>query len=848
MDIRKSFLDYFASKGHTVVESSPLVPDDATLLFTNAGMVQFKSVFTGEIPSPTPPRATSSQTCIRAGGKHNDLENVGFTARHHTFFEMLGNFSFGDYFKEDAIKYAWEFITDVMELPKEKLWITIHDSDDEAGQIWEKYVPQERIVKMGDKDNFWQMGDTGPCGPCSEIHFDQGADRFSSEEDYLGGEGDRFLEIWNLVFMQYQRFEDGTMISLPKPSIDTGMGLERITAIKEGKISNYDSSLFMPLIEAIEAKIGKKYDYASGASYRVIADHLRAVSFLVAQGVTFDKEGRGYVLRRILRRAVRHGYKLGFKGPFLYTLYDALVALMGQGYPYLIEKAQYVKESIKAEEERFFSTLFAGMELFEKEMAMNPKVFSGETAFKLYDTFGFPLDLTEDMLRERGVALDNEGFDAKMKEQRERAKAAWKGSGDAANEGDFKELLEKFGKNEFVGYDSLTSDAKVLALLDAEFKAVTELAGEGWIMLENTPFYAASGGQAGDMGELVGKASVLDTRKFFELNLSKLHATSKISVGDTVKAVVSSARNETAKHHSCTHLLHAVLREVLGNTVTQAGSDVDDKRLRFDFTAPKAMSDEQIEWVETKVNALIAANIGGKTEVMGVDEAKNSGAMALFGEKYGDKVRVVSFGDASTELCGGCHTTSTGEIGSFYIVKESGVSAGVRRIEGVAGLAAVEYAKGFRAEVSELEGELKNKDLKAGINRLKAEIKELKEKLSKAQNSSKKELETQNIGGVNIVCDFVEGVDAKAAVDEYKNRFDKAAVMLLEVMDDKISAVCGVKGVEINAGEWLKTALAAADGKGGGRADFASGSAKDTTKADALKAAALEFVKSKLGN
>lgn len=846
MDIRKSFLDYFAARDHRIVESSYLVPDDATLLFTNAGMVQFKSVFTGETPAPNPPRATSSQTCIRAGGKHNDLENVGFTARHHTFFEMLGNFSFGNYFKEDAIKYAWEFITEVMSLPKEKLWITIHDSDDEAGAIWEKYVPKERIVKMGDKDNFWQMGDTGPCGPCSEIHFDQGAENFGSDEDYLGGEGDRFLEIWNLVFMQYQRFEDGSMVALPKPSIDTGMGLERITAIKEGKTSNYDCSLFMPLIDAIEAKVGKKYEYASGASYRVIADHLRAVSFLVAQGVTFDKEGRGYVLRRILRRAVRHGYKLGFKAPFLYSFYDTLASLMSEGYPYLAEKAEYAKESIKAEEERFFSTLFSGMELFEKEMAMNPTIFSGETAFKLYDTFGFPLDLTEDMLKERGVALDTDGFDAKMKEQRERAKAAWKGSGDAANEGDFKELLEKFGKNEFVGYDSFENEALVLALLDNEFKLVNSLDGGGWIMLDKTPFYAASGGQAGDTGSIEGAAEVLDTRKFFDLNLSKVQVSSKISVNDKVKAVVSDARRETAKHHSATHLLHAVLRETLGNTVTQAGSDVDDKRLRFDFTAPKAMSDEQVAFVESRVNALIAQNIGGETKVMDIEEAKNSGAMALFGEKYGDKVRVVSFGDASVELCGGCHTSSSGEIGSFYILKESGVSAGVRRIEAVAGLAAVEYAKNFRAQLSEIEAELKNKDVKAGINRLKQEIKELKEKLSKAQSGANKELETLEINGVNVVCDFIDGIDAKMMVDEYKNKFAKAAIMLFEASEDKISAVCGVKGADINAGEWLKATLAAADGKGGGRADFASGSAKDISKKDALKNAAIEFVKAKL--
>jgi alanyl-tRNA synthetase len=848
MDIRKSFLDYFASQGHEVVGSSPLVPDDATLLFTNAGMVQFKNIFTGEVPVPNPPRATSSQTCIRAGGKHNDLENVGFTARHHTFFEMLGNFSFGDYFKEDAIRYAWEFITENMELPKDKLWITIHDSDDEAGKIWEKYVPASKIVKMGDKDNFWQMGDTGPCGPCSEIHFDQGADKFNSSEDYLGGEGDRFLEIWNLVFMQYQRFEDGKMVSLPKPSIDTGMGLERITAIKEGKVSNYDSSLFMPLIDAIEAKIGKKYAYESGASYRVIADHLRAVSFLVAQGVTFDKEGRGYVLRRILRRAVRHGYKLGFKEPFLYALYDGLASLMNAGYPYLTEKAEYVKASIKAEEERFFGTVFSGMELFEKEMAMNPKIFSGETAFKLYDTFGFPLDLTEDMLRERGVAIDSDGFEAKMKEQKERAKAAWKGSGDAANEGEFKKLLEKFGKNEFIGYDRLKSEATVQALLDNEFKLVDSLFGEGWIMLDSTPFYAQSGGQAGDIGEIALKAKVLDTRKFFELNLSRVNAYSNVKVGEKITAIVDNSRNETAKHHSATHLLHAVLREMFGESVTQAGSDVDSKRARFDFTAPKALSPEDISEVEDRVNAMIAANIVGRTDVMGVEEAKKSGAMALFGEKYGESVRVVSFGDASVELCGGCHTTSTGEIGSFYVVKESGVSAGVRRIEAVAGLSAIEYAKGFRAEVVELEAELKNKDLKVGVAKLKQEIKELKEKLSRAQSSGKKELETLDMGGVKVVCDFVDGIDAKATVDEYKNKFDKTAIMLLEVTDDKISAVCGTKGIDVNAGEWLKTALAAADGKGGGRPDFASGSAKDTSRSNELKAAALSFIKSKLGS
>ncbi len=642
MDVRKAFLEYFESKGHARVASAPLVPDDATLLFNNAGMVPFKSIFTGEIPRPENPRATSCQTCLRAGGKHNDLENVGHTARHHTFFEMLGNFSFGDYFKEEAIAYAWEFITEVLELPIEKLWVTVHESDDEAEAIWKKYVAADRIMRLGDKDNFWQMGDTGPCGPCSEIFYDQGAEHFSGPEDYMGGDGDRFLEIWNLVFMQYERSSDGTLTPLPKPSIDTGMGLERVIAVKEGALSNYDSSLFMPMINKVEELTGKSYSYDSGASYRVIADHIRTAVFLLAQDVNFSNEGRGYVLRRILRRAVRHGYLLGLHEAFMYKIVDVLVAQMKEVYPYLETKAETVKTQIQLEEERFFKTIASGIELFNEELKTTKDTFSGEVAFKLYDTFGFPLDLTEDMLKEKKLKLDTATFDALMKEQRERAKAAWKGSGDAANEGDFKTLLEEFGKNSFVGYEGNSSETKVQALLSEDFKIVDALHAThtGWILLENTPFYAESGGQVGDKGVIEGHATVTDTRKFFDLNLSHVEVKETIKAGDMVKAVVDISRLEVEKHHSATHLLHAALYDILGDHISQAGSLNDDKRLRFDFSHPKAMTAEEIAAVEEQVNYQILRGIAGETREMSIDDAKESGAKAQFGEKYGDTVRV----------------------------------------------------------------------------------------------------------------------------------------------------------------------------------------------------------------
>jgi len=592
MDIREEYLRFFESKNHERVASAPLVPEDATLLFNNAGMVPFKSIFTGEIPRPTNPRATSCQTCLRAGGKHNDLENVGHTARHHTFFEMLGNFSFGDYFKEEAIAYSWEFITEVLKLPVEKLWVTVHNSDDEAELLWQKYVAKDRILRLGDDDNFWQMGDTGPCGPCSEIFYDQGAENFSGKEDYLGGDGDRFLEIWNLVFMQYEKSADGKMTELPKPSIDTGMGLERVTAVCEGVQSNYDSSLFMPIIKEVERLIGKEYIYKSGASYRVIADHIRTALFLLAQGINFSNEGRGYVLRRILRRAVRHGYLLGFREAFMYKLVDVVVDIMGEEYEYLSQRAVAVKEQIELEEERFFKTIESGIALFEEELLNTKETFSGDVAFKLYDTFGFPLDLTEDMLKGKNIKLDFARFEELMQEQRTRAKAAWKGSGDSETHGDFKELLEEFGINEFVGYEEMHYNSKVLALLDEDFKRVNSLdkAKSGWIMLDATPFYAQSGGQCGDTGELEGFANVQDTRGFFGLNLSEIKVSSKIEVGQKVDAKVDNSRNEIIKHHSATHLLHAVLFDVLGEHISQAGSLVEASRLRFDFSHPKPLS------------------------------------------------------------------------------------------------------------------------------------------------------------------------------------------------------------------------------------------------------------------
>ncbi|WP_417326899.1 alanine--tRNA ligase [Halarcobacter sp.] len=855
MDIRKEYLEFFKSKGHEVVSSMPLVPDDPTLMFTNAGMVQFKDIFTGAVPKPSNPTATSCQLCVRAGGKHNDLENVGYTARHHTLFEMLGNFSFGDYFKEDAIAYAWEFVTKNLAMPIDKLWVTIHDSDDEAFEIWQKHIDASRIKRFGDKDNFWSMGDTGPCGPCSEIFYDQGSEHFNTEEDYLGGEGDRFLEIWNLVFMQYEQTKnaDGTITrsELPKPSIDTGMGLERVIAIKEGVYNNFDSSNFQPIIKKLESLAEKKIDESTIGSYRVIADHLRANSFMLSQGILFGNEGRPYVNRRIMRRAVRHGYLLGFRKPFMAKLYDTLTDILGSHYSELVEQKDYVKEQLTLEEERFFKTIESGMTLFNEELANTKEKFSGDIAFKLYDEKGFPLDLTQDMLRDKNLDVDVEKFDELMAAQKAKAKASWKGSGDAATDGDFKSLIEKYGENEFVGYTSITTRSKILAILDENFKEVSSLdkGSIGWVMLDKTPFYATSGGQTGDIGALEDEehvAIIEATEKFHGINLSKVKVEhSNISAGEEVNAIVAN-RGEVAKHHSATHLLQSALKMVVGDTVSQAGSLNDASRLRFDFTYPKAMTTEQIDEVEDLVNSMIARGLKGEVEELPIEEAKKKGAIAMFGEKYGDTVRVVSFGDVSVEFCGGTHVRNALDIGSFYITKESGVSAGVRRIEAVCGLAAINYTKAIINEMTQVKAEVKNNDAIAGIKKLKDQVKDLKKELENAQNSIQTPISEETIGDTKVVVDIVENGDIKKLVDDYKNGNEKVAILLIQPKGEKVMLVAGSKNTNVKAGDWIKAVAPIVGGGGGGRPDFAQAGGKDVSKVNEAKETALNFVKENL--
>lgn len=905
-DIRALFLDFFEKKGHKVYSSMPLVPDDASLLFTNAGMVQFKDIFTGKIPAPSPNIATSSQLCIRAGGKHNDLENVGYTARHHTLFEMLGNFSFGAYFKKEAIAYAWEFVTEILGFDKSLLYVTIHESDDEAYELWCEHIKPERIKRMGDKDNFWQMGDTGPCGPCSEIYVDQGAEFFNGEEDYFGGEGDRFLEIWNLVFMQYERSADGTLTPLPKPSIDTGMGLERVIALKEGKRSNFDSSLFMPLIHKVESLSKQTYIYESGASFRVIADHARSVAFLLAQGVNFDKEGRGYVLRRILRRAVRHGYLLGLRKAFLYEVVGVVCDSMGGHYTYLKERKSAIAKQCEEEEKRFFETIENGMQMFHKEierivpqnllwlesefgkdfakkcLTLNRSyiekvgvvgidmlfqcakgqieieaikkeiekkcpnerfdndakapVFDGKVAFTLYDTYGFPLDLTQDMLREWGISLDLNAFEAYMSEQKLRSKAHWKGSGDSVKDGDFNALLSEYGENKFVGYECVSVESKILALLDSNFKRVESLASgvEGWVMLESTPFYPESGGPVGDKGMLKNDsniiAQVLDTQKYFGLNLSKIHALSPLKAGDLVKAQVDSSRFEIAKHHSATHLLHYALRQILGPHIAQAGSLVEANRLRFDFSHPKALSVNELEQIEALVNSKIAESCPQVCETMGIEQAKAKGAMALFGEKYGESVRVITLGD-SIELCGGIHIHNTAEIGSFYIVRESSVSSGVRRIEAVCGKAAYHYGKAALESIKTLKEQLKAQDVLQGVAKLQNALKEARDTANKAKQSVKS-LDYEEVNGVKLIVlklDSVEAKEAKDIIDRAKNENEKVAILLVTESGGKVSLTAGIKGVaNLKASAWVKQVAQILGGNGGGRDDFATAGGKVT--------------------
>ncbi|RAX56016.1 alanine--tRNA ligase [Helicobacter sp. 10-6591] len=874
MNLRQSYLEFFAKKGHKIYSSIPLVPDDSSLLFTNAGMVGFKDIFTGKIPIPIPPRATSAQLCMRAGGKHNDLENVGYTARHHTLFEMLGNFSFGDYFKREAIAFSWEFVTEILGFDKNVLYVTIHESDDEAYRFWCEHVEPSRIKRMGDKDNFWQMGDSGPCGPCSEIYVDQGEKYFHSSEDYLGGDGDRFLEIWNLVFMQYEQ-KDGVRTPLPKPSIDTGMGLERVIALLEGKLNNFDTSLFAPLMQVIEKLTNLNYYHDDMllnntvaltpssldetkkriASFRVIADHARAVTFLLAQGVNFDKEGRGYVLRRILRRAIRHGYLLGLREAFVYEVVNAVCESMGQHYTYLLERKDFIKEQCKTEEVRFLETIESGMELFNAELQKTQKIFSGEVAFRLYDTFGFPLDLTQDMLKERNLTLDTQTFNLHMDAQKSRSKASWKGSGDDSKQGDFKWLLNKYsGLENFVGYEHTESEVEVLEILDSHFKPLDSLQAHelGYVLLDKTPFYPQSGGAIGDQGELhKGKlhqlkdskplAQIKDTQKYFGLNLSRIELLQgNLKVGDKLSALVWKERQEIAKHHSATHLLHFALRKILGEHITQAGSLVEPNRLRFDFSHPKPLSEQELENIQELVNRQICANLPQICESMSITQAKSKGAMALFGEKYGEVVRVVSFGD-SVELCGGIHVEHSAEIGSFYITKESGVSSGVRRIEAVCGKAAYLYGKSALDTIRLAKQSLKSQDLLQGIQKLKTQIEQIKSHTNKSK-ASVKTLGFQEIQGIKLIIAKLEdtsNAQAKSMIDEAKNQNQKVAILLIAQSQDKISLSAGVRGIEsLKANIWIKEVAQILGGSGGGRGDFATAGGKDITKIDsALKLA-----------
>ncbi|GAA8265219.1 alanine--tRNA ligase [Helicobacter pylori] len=826
MDIRNEFLQFFHNKGHAIYPSMPLVPNDATLLFTNAGMVQFKDIFTGIVPRPSVPRATSSQLCMRAGGKHNDLENVGYTARHHTLFEMLGNFSFGDYFKEEAILFAWEFVTKNLGFKPKDLYISVHEKDDEAVKLWEKFVPVDRIKKMGDKDNFWQMGDSGPCGPCSEIYIDQGEKHFKGSEDYFGGEGDRFLEIWNLVFMQYERSNDGVLSPLPKPSIDTGMGLERVQALLEHKLNNFDSSLFAPLMAEISELTSLDYTSEFQPSFRVVADHARAVAFLLAQGVHFNKEGRGYVLRRILRRALRHGYLMGLKEAFLYKVVGVVCEQFSNTHAYLKESKEMVMKECFEEEERFLETLESGMELFNlslKHLNEN-KIFDGKIAFKLYDTFGFPLDLTNDMLRSHGACVDMQGFELCMQEQVKRSKASWKGK---QNNADFSAILNAYAPNEFVGYETTECPAKALGFFDSGFKEIIEANPnqEVWVLLEKTPFYAEGGGAIGDRGALLKDneeaAIVLDTKNFFRLNFSLLEIKKALKKGDQVIAQVSDERLEIAKHHSATHLLQSALREVLGSHVSQAGSLVESKRLRFDFSHAKALNDEELEKVEDLVNAQIFKHLKSQVEHMPLNQAKDKGALALFSEKYAENVRVVSFKEASIELCGGIHVENTGLIGGFRIVKESGVSSGVRRIEAVCGKAFYQLAKEENKELKNAKTLLKNNDLIAGINKLKESVKNSQ----KAPVSM--DLPIEKIHGVNLVVGVVEQGDIKEMIDRLKSKHERLLAMVFKKENERITLACGVKNAPIKANAWANEVAQILGGKGGGRDDFASAGGKD---------------------
>nr|WP_317402754.1 alanine--tRNA ligase [Plesiomonas shigelloides] len=850
-EIRQAYLDFFQSKGHQVVSSSSLVPgNDPTLLFTNAGMNQFKDVFLGLDKRPYT-RATTSQRCVRAGGKHNDLENVGYTARHHTFFEMLGNFSFGDYFKHDAIRYAWEFLTSPqwLALPKEKLWVTVYASDDEAYDIWAKEIgiPEERIVRIGDNkgapyasDNFWQMGDTGPCGPCTEIFYDHGDHIWGGPPGSPEEDGDRYIEIWNNVFMQFNRQADGTLLPLPKPSVDTGMGLERITAVMQHVNSNYEIDVFKALI-AKAAEVTGATDLES-KSLRVIADHIRSCAFLVSDGVMPSNEGRGYVLRRIIRRAVRHGHMLGAKDTFFYKLVGTLIAVMGSAADELQQQQALVEKVLRLEEEQFARTLERGLALLDGALAdLQGDVLDGETAFKLYDTYGFPLDLTADVCRERNITVDEAGFEKEMKAQRERAQAA-------NNFGaDYNSMIRVDGQTEFHGYTTTAHQGQVVALF-REGQSVEQLhAGEeAIIVLNETPFYAESGGQVGDSGLLLADGvefMVMDTQKYGQAfgHVGKLMSGS-VTVGDTLQAEVDAARRQSIRlNHSATHLLHAALRKVLGEHVAQKGSQVSADALRFDFSHLEAMKAEELREVERLVNAEIRRNHSVQTDVLDLDEAKAKGAMALFGEKYDEKVRVLTMGDFSVELCGGTHAARTGDIGLFRITSEGGVAAGVRRIEAVTGERAIAFTERQQDQLDEAAGLVKSdafsvaekvRGLLDRSKQLEKELQQLKDKLA-AQESADLVHNAIEVKGKKLLVSLLKNGDAKALrtmVDDLKNQLGSGIVVLGLAQDDKVSLIAGVtKDLvgQVKAGELVSMLAAQVGGKGGGRPDMAQAGGSD---------------------
>ncbi|MGY7502526.1 alanine--tRNA ligase [Klebsiella pneumoniae] len=869
-EIRQAFLDFFHSKGHQVVASSSLVPhNDPTLLFTNAGMNQFKDVFLG-LDKRNYSRATTAQRCVRAGGKHNDLENVGYTARHHTFFEMLGNFSFGDYFKQNAIKYAWELLTgeNWFALPKEKLWVTVYETDDEAFDIWanEVGVPRERIIRIGDNkgapfasDNFWQMGDTGPCGPCTEIFFDHGDHIWGGPPGSPEEDGDRYIEIWNIVFMQFNRQADGTMEPLPKPSVDTGMGLERIAAVLQHVNSNYDIDLFRDLIASV-AKVTGATDLTN-KSLRVIADHIRSCAFLVADGVIPSNENRGYVLRRIIRRAIRHGNMLGAKDTFFWKLVAPLIDVMGSAGDELKQQQAQVEQVLKTEEEQFARTLERGLALLDEELSkLKGDTLDGETAFRLYDTYGFPVDLTADVCRERNIKVDEAGFEAAMEEQRRRARES---SGFGA---DYNAMIRVDGASEFKGYDHLELNGKVTALF-IDGKAVDSVSAgqEAVVILDQTPFYAESGGQVGDKGELKGAGfsfAVSDTQKYGQAigHIGKV-ASGSLKVGDAVQADVDEARRQRIRlNHSATHLMHAALRQVLGTHVAQKGSLVNDKALRFDFSHFEAMKPEEIRAVEDLVNAQIRRNLAIETNIMDIDAARASGAMALFGEKYDDRVRVLRMGDFSTELCGGTHAARTGDIGLFRITSESGTAAGVRRIEAVTGEGAMAILHAQSDQLNDiaqlLKGDSHNlgEKVRAALERtrqLEKELQQLKEQTA-AQESANLSSKAEEINGVKLLVSELTGVEPKmlrTMVDDLKNQLGSTIVVLATVADGKVSLIAGVsKDVtdRVKAGELVGMVAQQVGGKGGGRPDMAQAGGTDASALPAALASVKGWVSAKL--